>query len=154
MALPRGAPAAPARRAVEATLLVWGFADGAADALLVTTELVQNIAQHTPSGGELRLLLQPASILIEAVDADPTLPQLRDLDVHRAGGRGLLLVAAVSLTWGCRNTTWEGHAGKVIWAELALPGNGSIDMPPNTRSVPDGRPDENRDSGVSGTLLA
>jgi hypothetical protein len=121
MMLTHGAPAALARRAVEKTLRDWDQFDCTADVLLVTTELVQNVTKHTTDGGELRLLLQTASILIEVTDTDSLLPQPpEERGPRRVGGRGLILVAALALAWGSRNTTWAGHAGKIVWAELAL----------------------------------
>jgi len=115
-----GAPAAMARRAAEGALRMWSLADCADDVLLVTTELVQNVTQHTRAGGELRLALLTESLLIEVADTDSSLPQIAGRDVRRIGGRGLLLVAAVAVDWGARHALLDGVPGKVVWAVLSV----------------------------------
>ena len=120
MVLPHGAPAAPVRQRVGDALRKWGVPQCAADVLLVCTELVQNVTQHTAGDGELRLLLGADSILVEVSDSSPSLPSLSDVDLRRVGGRGLRIVAAIAVAWGSRSATWDGHFGKVVWAEFAL----------------------------------
>lgn len=121
MVVTHGAPASIARRTAEETLRAWDLIRCADDVLLVITELVQNVTKHTTGDGELHLFRQPDSILIEVTDADPELPRLSRPDPRRLGGRGLLLVAAVALSWGTRNTVWNGRTGKVVWAQLPIP---------------------------------
>jgi hypothetical protein len=115
-----GAPAAAARRAVRDALRGWNVEDLAEDAMAITTELVQNVTQHTFNGGELFLDLQPDLIRIEVADAIPTAPRALDLDAHRLGGRGMQIVAAMAQRWGSRAAMWAGHTGKVVWAELKI----------------------------------
>ena len=112
--------AASARRAAEETLRVWDMVHHADDVLLVTTELIANVIQHTDGTGELLLALRRDVILIEVADTSPQLPTPLVNDVRRTGGRGLLLVAAIAHRWGSRPALWDGHAGKVVWAEIAL----------------------------------
>ncbi len=119
MTLAHDTSAELARRTVEGALQAWHLSGHVSDVLLVVTELVQNVTQHTAGGGQLRLLLQTTSILIEVTDTDPTLPRIPEPDLRRIGGRGLLIVAAVALTWGSRNTSWAGKPGKIVWAEVA-----------------------------------
>jgi hypothetical protein len=115
-----GASAAPARRAAEVALRAWKALNRVDDVLLVITELVQNVTQHTDNGGELHLALLPRLILVEVADTDPLFPTQRRHDLLDIGGRGLMLVAATARTWGCRRTSCAGVAGKVVWARLPL----------------------------------
>ena len=111
-------PASAARRACERALDGWELSERADDVLLVTTELVQNVAQHTDDGGELHLALHDDTILVEVTDTNPQPPRLQHLDLCKPGGRGLLLIAATARRWGTRPASWAGRTGKVVWAEL------------------------------------
>jgi anti-sigma regulatory factor (Ser/Thr protein kinase) len=86
------------------------------DSLLVITELVENVVQHTGDGGELLLHRRDDAVRIEVTDTSPELPRAYGPDPRRIGGRGLLLVAALTRAWGTRA---DGH-GKVVWAEVPL----------------------------------
>jgi hypothetical protein len=114
-----GFPTALVRRAVDAALQAWSLSHRADDVLLVTTELVQNVTRHTASGGELRLTLRPDGILIEVADTSPEPPVLVDSDPRVIGGRGLLILGALTSRWGCRAVS-RGRHRKIVWAELAL----------------------------------
>ena len=85
------------------------------DVLLVITELVDNVVQHTGGGGELHLRRDDPTVWVEVHDHSRVFPQLQRHDPNRPGGRGLLLVAALSQTWGSRPT----ETGKLVWARLA-----------------------------------
>jgi two-component sensor histidine kinase len=92
------------------------------DVLVVITELVHNVVQHTDGGGELRLTRHEGAVRVEVHDESRAFPQLQRPDLRRPGGRGLLLVAAIAQRWGCRPTA----AGKVVWAYVPIspaPGN-------------------------------
>jgi hypothetical protein len=102
------------RRSVRGLLAEWGLAALIEDAVLVITELVQNVEQHTADGGELVLTRRGDTALIEVFDGDPGLPYVPEPDPRRIGGRGLLIVSAMSRSWGARNL----DHGKVVWAEL------------------------------------
>ena len=115
-----GAPAAAARRVVRDALRAWKAEHLTDDAMVITTELVQNVTQHTINGGELLLALQPGLIRIEVADTNPAIPRPLDLDAHRSGGRGMQIVAAMAQRWGSRAAVWAGHTGKVVWAELKI----------------------------------
>jgi anti-sigma regulatory factor (Ser/Thr protein kinase) len=84
------------------------------DALLVITELVDNVVQHTDGGGEIQVRRADGTVWVEVHDHSRAFPQLQRRDPRRPGGRGLLLVAALSETWGSRPTT----TGKIVWACL------------------------------------
>jgi anti-sigma regulatory factor (Ser/Thr protein kinase) len=117
--LDHGTPASRARRLAERALRGWNLSDRTDDVLLVTTELVQNVTQHTDDGGELRLALSGDAILIEVTDTSPDRPSVQQSAPDRAGGRGMLLITAVARRWGSRPAAWAGRAGKTVWAELA-----------------------------------
>ena len=90
------------------------------DALLVITELVENVVEHTGDGGELSMRRRDDVLRIEVADSSPQTPQLYGPDPRRTRGRGLLVVAAISRSWGTR----AADAGKVVWADIPLNGSG------------------------------
>nr|WP_221383243.1 ATP-binding protein [Actinoplanes polyasparticus] len=85
------------------------------DSLLIVTELVDNVIQHTAAGGEVVLVSRHGTVMIEVFDTSRRMPQARHPKPDQPGGRGLLLVVALSRAWGSRQTS----SGKVVWAELA-----------------------------------
>jgi|1185.fasta_scaffold790519_2 anti-sigma regulatory factor (Ser/Thr protein kinase) len=103
-----------ALRRSAAELLTGQSPDLIEDALLVITELVDNVVQHTADGGELCLRREEDTVWIEVYDRSRIFPQLQRHDPRRPGGRGLLLVAALTKTWGSRPT----EQGKLVWARL------------------------------------
>lgn len=88
------------------------------DAALLLTELATNAYEH--GGGLLSLRLSfPTRRLMRIEVDDPStarLPERQKATPTSLHGRGLLLVDAISSTWGVRNQA--GH--KTVWAELAL----------------------------------
>jgi signal transduction histidine kinase len=133
LGLVRGNGARDARELIARALRTWDVEDPDASLLLVVTELVENVHQHTTGEGELRLALSPGAVLVEVSDTSPGLP----LDGHSPAdpgpGRGLALVRTLAANWG----TQPGSGGKVVWAELALtpdghPGTRRIASPPTT----------------------
>ncbi|MEV4539142.1 ATP-binding protein [Asanoa sp. NPDC049518] len=112
-----GAPAGMARRAVREALDRWKLAHLADDAVLVTTELMQNVVRHTRDGGELVVRRCGDALRIEVADTSAAQPTVRAPDPARVGGRGLSIVAAVARAWG--TLARSGGTGKVVWAELA-----------------------------------
>lgn len=87
--------------------------------LVVVSELVANSVKHGPDGGRIHLSLtdEPGGVRIEVRDEGR--PQAiarrppRD-DGAYAGGRGLLLVEALSASWGSSPTP------QLVWAVVAL----------------------------------
>jgi anti-sigma regulatory factor (Ser/Thr protein kinase) len=116
--LAQDTPTSLARRVVQRALQRWGLTDRTDDVLLVTTELVQNVSQHTDDGGELRMTVRDDAILIEVTDTNPAPPHVHQPEPDRIGGRGMFLIAAVARRWGTRPAVWAGHTGKIVWAEL------------------------------------
>jgi anti-sigma regulatory factor (Ser/Thr protein kinase) len=112
---------AAARSAVSATLHRWnldqvrGVGD---DAALVATELVTNAVRHTTGVSSFVLGLERIAGCLRITLADPstTAPVLGCPTASSTGGRGMLLIAALTRAWG----TEPRPEGKVVWAELSL----------------------------------
>ncbi len=111
--------AGPLRRQARVVLEPLYPPDCVEDALLIISELVQNVIQHTTGGGNLALRHDNDRLVIEVRDGDPAPPQQKPPDQRRTGGRGLLLVAGIACTWG----TQPELDGKVVWAEIAVSAN-------------------------------
>ncbi len=104
------------RHTAQHQLTDWQDREAVGDTLLVITELVQNVIQHTGDGGELALSRRPDAVLVEVFDGSPQPPRLQRPDPRRIGGRGMVVVEAMSLAWGSRPT----DDGKVVWAKMPL----------------------------------
>ena len=113
--------AGPLRRRVRAVLEPLYPTDCVEDVLVVISELVQNVSQHTTGGGNLAVRCERRTIVVEVRDGDATLPRQKRPDDRRPGGRGLLLVAGMAREWGALT---EGN-GKVVWAEFVVPADAS-----------------------------
>ncbi|WP_327317045.1 ATP-binding protein [Streptomyces sp. NBC_01235] len=114
----RSVPAA--RRYVCETLAGWGLAESprADDVLLCVSELVTNALLHgVPPGRQFLLFLRYDGrvLRLEVHDSGPGVPRI--VGERDEGGRGLVLVAALSDRWGVR----ERELGKVVWCEFAGP---------------------------------
>ncbi|WP_092551145.1 ATP-binding protein [Actinoplanes derwentensis] len=114
MLFKQGEPAAPMRSTARAALTPWHSADQIDDVLVVVSELVQNVSQHTEGGGTLVLNWDDHSITVEVSDDDRRMPLQRPPDDQRLGGRGLLLVDGICSSWGA---TAHDH-GKTVWARV------------------------------------
>nr|WP_210582477.1 ATP-binding protein [Streptomyces sp. GESEQ-4] len=114
----RSVPAA--RRFAAETLAGWGL-DGsprADDVLLCVSELVTNALTHgVPPGRQLLLFLRYDGrvVGVEVHDSGGGVPRV--VEQRDEGGRGLVLVAALSDGWGVR----ERELGKVVWCEFVCP---------------------------------
>jgi anti-sigma regulatory factor (Ser/Thr protein kinase) len=124
IALPHSAAAVPVARALVRNALaeLEHTADGDT-AELLTAELVANAVEHTSVGRtpiELVVELRPTACQVEVHDPDPappadlTRPDVEPPDPWREGGRGLLLIRALSSSCGHRPT----GAGKAVWFRL------------------------------------
>ncbi|MFD8383844.1 SpoIIE family protein phosphatase [Streptomyces sp. NPDC059679] len=107
---------ARARRDVTDQLMTWGLEEAVFTTELVVSELVTNAMRHATAPIQLRLIYDH-TLICEVSDGSNTAPHLRRARVFDEGGRGLLLVAQLSLRWGSRHSA----TGKTIWAEQALP---------------------------------
>jgi hypothetical protein len=112
-----GPQAGYARHIAEHALRVWSVRDPLGDVLLVVTELVENVAQHTDGGGLLRLSLRPRVVLIQVSDTSSRLPVVKAPGTAGCAGHGLWIVKSLARAWGVRKLP----TGKVVWAELGPP---------------------------------
>jgi hypothetical protein len=106
-----------ARRLVATAVSSWGIAPAVVDdATLLACELVTNAVAHTGRPRRLRLRLLVDRLVIEVTDADPRPPHRLKADATSEGGRGLLILTALTSGWGVR---FDG-TGKIVWCELPL----------------------------------
>ncbi|WP_264925526.1 SpoIIE family protein phosphatase [Streptomyces sp. A012304] len=107
-----------ARRFSRRTLRSWGVSDAAMDAaLLIVSELVTNALVHTDGRVRLDLTLINHRLRVAVTDSSPRSPvKPTGLSWEATGGRGVLLVEAMSEAWG----TVPVSGGKQVWSEVAL----------------------------------
>jgi hypothetical protein len=82
---------------------------------LVVSEMVTNALVHAGGAAELRLRRLHDGLRVEVEDRLANLPRVGAMSSEATGGRGLLVVEALSSRWG-------SHAvpgGKIVWAHLA-----------------------------------
>lgn len=103
------------RRILRTFLARWDMAELADAAELALTELLVNVVRHVPGRRCTMLILRrPDGLRVEVADGCP-----RPLQQHLAddplaeGGRGLLLVEAVTDRWGMVPLP----GGKTVWFE-------------------------------------
>ncbi len=88
-------------------------------AALLTCELAQNAVRHAETGFTVAVYSEGGTIRVEVGDGGRTFPRL---DAARArGGKGLVLVDALSTRWGVK----ELESGKIVWFELGVSPAGS-----------------------------
>ncbi|MGW4439446.1 SpoIIE family protein phosphatase [Streptomyces sp. NPDC004596] len=109
-----------ARRFTRRTLRTWGVGPETVEAaLLVVSELVTNALVHTGGPVRLDLSLVGHRLRLAVADTSPRSPvQPTSIGWEATGGRGILLVEAVSAAWG----TVPVSGGKQVWADLVPPG--------------------------------
>jgi anti-sigma regulatory factor (Ser/Thr protein kinase) len=108
------------RSAAVRKLAEWGLDDLSFAAELILSELITNAIRYGAAPVRVRLL-HDRGLTCEVADNNSTSPHLRYAATTDEGGRGLFLVAQLAERWGTRYTA----QGKVIWAELPLPGAGA-----------------------------
>jgi anti-sigma regulatory factor (Ser/Thr protein kinase) len=112
---------ATARHRVVAQLRLWGFyvdAESAGDLATVLSEVVTNAVRHG-TGLVVTILLtaQDRQVRVEVIDGSEVAPQPRAALDEEEDGRGLMLVSALSNSWG----THPVPGGKSVWFTLSLP---------------------------------
>lgn len=107
-----------ARKDIDGQLTWWELQEAVFTTELVVTELITNAIRHASGPIRLRLILD-RTLIIEVSDTSSTAPHLRRAAGFDEGGRGLMLVAQLTQSWGTRYSA----GGKTIWAELPLPDN-------------------------------
>ncbi|MEV6796660.1 ATP-binding SpoIIE family protein phosphatase [Streptomyces sp. NPDC051320] len=97
----------------------WAVNEGASFTVeLVVSELVTNAIRYGRPPIRLRLIRE-RGLIVEVSDGGHTSPHLWRAAMEDGGGRGLLVVAQLTQTWGTRYTP----AGKTIWTEVSLDSN-------------------------------
>jgi anti-sigma regulatory factor (Ser/Thr protein kinase) len=87
-------------------------------ALLLVTELVTNAVRYGRAPLQLSVLVGDDVLRVEVSDHEPRHPVVGPpADVWSEGGRGLLLVDAMSASWG---VTSLPDGGKSVWFELPV----------------------------------
>ncbi|MEU6405062.1 SpoIIE family protein phosphatase [Streptomyces sp. NPDC046985] len=106
-----------ARRFTRRVLRTWDVTADADAALLVVSELVTNALVHTEGQVRLDLTLVHRRLRIAVADTSPRAPvKPTSIGWEATGGRGVLLVEAVSGAWGSLPVS----GGKQVWCELVL----------------------------------
>jgi hypothetical protein len=118
--LPAG-PTAPgrARSQVRATIEAWEIPVEESIAVLLTSELVTNAVRHE-KGDIITLVITCAygQLHVDVHDTSYTLPEPVDGPPDAETGRGLILVASLSSSWGYYGTA----TGKAVYFTLAFSG--------------------------------
>ncbi|MGA4849073.1 ATP-binding protein [Streptomyces sp. G5(2025)] len=106
------------RRAVRGALGRWGAGVAAEEAELAVTELATNTIQHVGHGTAAVLVMEVRAdrLRLELHDKSSLAPVVGSGGCDAECGRGLHLLAAMSLDWGTLLTA----AGKAVWCELPL----------------------------------
>ena len=107
-----------ARHEVRAAMLRFGVReDQLDDVLLATSELVTNAFEHGERPQRLELEYDGERLTLRVHDTGRMLPELRAPSPAEARSRGLVLVQALSLSWGFERCP----GGKYVWAVFQLP---------------------------------
>ncbi|MFJ1812721.1 MULTISPECIES: SpoIIE family protein phosphatase [unclassified Streptomyces] len=107
-----------ARRFTARTLRRWMVQEAADAVLLVVSELVTNALVHTQGPVRLDLILRGERVRVCVSDSSPRAPAKPVIvDWEATGGRGLLLVEAMSESFGSVPVA----GGKQVWSEIAVP---------------------------------
>jgi anti-sigma regulatory factor (Ser/Thr protein kinase) len=104
-------------RAAIAGLLNDDCVDFAADALLLTSELVTNAVLYADAEVTVAAAFDPAinSLRVEVGDGSTVVPAVAaSVGPDAVGGHGLRIVAAIARKWGVSSN----RRGKVVWFEL------------------------------------
>jgi anti-sigma regulatory factor (Ser/Thr protein kinase) len=117
-----GSSVAEARRRVRTRLREWGVADEARDDTeMVVSELFTNAVRHTTSERiTCGLSFTRGIVRVEVTDQGSFLTEPQQGGAPRVddeGGCGLLLVGALSASWGVY--PGESGWGRTVWAELS-----------------------------------
>lgn len=103
-----------ARNYVSDTLTRWGQQHQTGTACLLVSEIVTNAVRHAHAPVTMSLYLTAREIIAEIAADSPEWPQRRLPDPDDEDSRGLILVEALSASWGARPT----ETGKTVWFNL------------------------------------
>ena len=111
------AAAAEARGRVLESIRAWDIPVDPDIAVLLASELVTNVIGHeTGKTIVLAITCSFGQMRVDVHDTSRMLPVLVDAPVDAEAGRGLMLVATLSATWGIYRTP----AGKAVYFTLAF----------------------------------
>jgi serine phosphatase RsbU (regulator of sigma subunit)/anti-sigma regulatory factor (Ser/Thr protein kinase) len=108
-----------ARAFVTGTLERWGLGRLCDTVSLLASELVTNALIHTDGPATVELRRDGGTVRLRVTDADTRPPRVREHaepDLESDGGRGMVLVAALSSVWGVE----PSGSGKTVWADVDL----------------------------------
>lgn len=106
-----------ARDVVTEACVTWDLPHLIPPATLIVSELVGNVVDHAGTMMTLHVVRQPDFLYIGVRDGSSVPPVLRNgSGVPTGRGRGLLLIEAVSASWGYRSD----EDGKTVWATMDL----------------------------------
>lgn len=125
-ARPTSVPAA--RQLVRERCLAWG-ADATAGeaAVLLTSELVTNAVLHARTPLTLSVTHTEEVLRVEVRDSHAAMPQPRRYNLDMTTGRGLRLLEALASAWGVFRVPHSERPGKIVWFELSLQTDPSLD---------------------------
>ncbi|MFF4543647.1 ATP-binding protein [Streptomyces sp. NPDC001406] len=104
------------RRITVAHLRLWRVAGPIADDIvLAVSELVTNAVQHGDGDVALEVLYTDDEVRVEVTDGSPEPAQLSSAQPGDVSGRGLFIVAVLSLEWGVSDD------GRKTWARFRVP---------------------------------
>ena len=104
------------RRFVAQTLRNWHVDEARIEpVMLVANELVANAIVHAHSAPVLSLEAAGSDLLLRVTDESPNPPVAREATAEQDGGRGLMLVEALSDHWGIDPNT----SGKSVWVSFS-----------------------------------
>ncbi|MFN2537386.1 MAG: MEDS domain-containing protein [Mycobacteriales bacterium] len=113
---PEPASVPEARRFLTTALRGWGMLAIMDAAEVVLSELAGNAVRHGGGGYSVEVERESGGLRLRVHDPVEALPHLiRDVPVGATGGRGLMLVEALSDAWGIDRR----DTGKTVWAYLA-----------------------------------
>lgn len=103
-----------ARDFLAVTLFAWDRSERLDDMALCLSELASNAVAHTDVAGGFTVHLRAGSrgVRLEVRDADGGRVDVRRPTSEETSGRGLLIVGALSHTWGVSRLPY----GKIVWA--------------------------------------
>ncbi|WAU79447.1 ATP-binding protein [Streptomyces sp. Qhu-G9] len=106
------------RKKTRCTLEHWGALAVADETELAVTELATNVIKHVGEGAAATLVLEPRRdrLRVELHDKSHAVPRPASASCDAECGRGLHLLAAMSLEWGTLVTA----TGKAVWCEISL----------------------------------
>ncbi|MCU1602893.1 MAG: ATP-binding region ATPase domain protein [Frankiales bacterium] len=111
---PRASSAARARELVTSQCLAWGYPSLCDDIALVVTELVANAVRHANTDIEILVMPLDGGVRLEVRDGSTRPLRPRAALSSDEGGRGLLLVDALSTRYGVVGEP----DGKRVWVEM------------------------------------